>query len=104
MQYKQKIGASAIVSLVGTAALVAAGLTMMTPSATASPLSLARAAVAEPTASPLLHEVVVVRRGVAVGPRGVAKRTTVVGPHGVARRTTVAGPRGVARRTTAIRR
>ena len=104
MPNKQKIGASPIALLVATAALVAAGLTMTTPSAIASPLSLARAAVAEPAASPLLHEIVVVRRGVAVGPRGVARRTTVVGPHGVARRTTVAGRHGVARRTTAVRR
>jgi hypothetical protein len=98
MSHRQKIGISPRALLVAAAGLTAAGLTMTAPSATASPLSLTRAAVAEPAASPLLHEVVVVRRG-AVGPRGAVRRTTVVGPRGgVARRTTVVGAGGVATR------
>ena len=96
MSRKQKTGASPKALLVAAAALTAAGLAMSAPSATASPLSPTRTAVAEPAASPLLHEVVVARRGVAVGPRGVARRTTVVGPRGVASRTTVVRRGGVA--------
>src|SRR5262245_34183457 len=91
MSQKQKIGISPGTVLAAAAALTAAGLTMTVPSAVASPLSLTRAAVADPAASALLHEVVVVRRGAAVGPRGAVRRTTVVGPRGVARRTTVVG-------------
>jgi hypothetical protein len=98
MSHKQNIGVSPRVLLVAAATLTGVGLTMTAPSAIASPLSLTRAAVADPAASALLHEVVVVRRGAAVGPRGAVRRTTVVGPRGVARRTTVVGAGGVATR------